>query len=99
MGIAVAAAPVVSASCALGALVGGVATVDLYYAASATALGSGTKITTGAACNANLTANSTQSGLAGAGITIPAGNYFGVVAAGAGWPGAGSGAIQLTLQQ
>jgi hypothetical protein len=99
LGLVSGATLVLGSTCAIGALLGGVGTVDIYYAANGTALSAGTKITSAASCNANLTANTTQTGLAGASITIPANNYFGVVAAGAGWPGTGSGTIQITLQQ
>jgi hypothetical protein len=92
------ASSVVSVACAIGATLGGAGSINLYYAANGTALGSGTPITT-TACNVGGTANTLQTGLQGAGVTIPVNSYFGVVATGAGWPGTGSGIIQLYVQQ
>jgi hypothetical protein len=93
------AALVMSASCAIGATLGGAGTIDICYATSGTSLtGCANKITSVASCQAGGAANSIQTGLSGT-PTIPANSYFGVVATGAGWPGTGSGVIQLTLQQ
>jgi hypothetical protein len=99
-------ATVISSGCAIGsALVGGTATLDLWYAPSGTALGttSGTaaaKINT-TTCTAGT--GGTVNGYTGMGGTasIPASSVIGVVATGAGWTGssAGSGAVQVRIQQ
>lgn len=84
-------------TCHVVAAVGGTATIDVYIAASGTAYTSGTKVTT-TSCNANGTANTSQTGLASAAVAVPAGDSVGVVAAGAGWPGAGSGSVSVSYQ-
>jgi hypothetical protein len=96
------AATVSATACAIGSAVNtGTATLDLYYAASGTALSAGQKINT-TSCNSATGANTTT--VMGVGTapanSIPAGNVFGVVATGTGWSGgAGSGAVQIAVQQ
>ncbi len=89
-------------NCAVGpANVGGTATVQVWFAASGTALSSGTKANT-TDCNANGTANTAQA-MSVASAAVTAGNIIGLVfPTGAGWAGntAGSGDvfIEYTVQ-
>jgi hypothetical protein len=83
--------------CIVGSVAaGGTASFDVWYAASGTALGSGTKIST-TSCNANGTPNTSQTMFSGS-VAIPANSFFGVVATGFG-SGAtsGSGMVQMAL--
>jgi hypothetical protein len=100
MGVSTNAATVVSAWCAVGAL-NGAGTLALWYAASGTALGSGTQINVPAQnCNANTGVNATQNMGVGASPAnaIPAGAVFGVVATGFSTTGTGSGVVHIVLQ-
>jgi hypothetical protein len=99
LGVATNGATVVSAWCAVGNINNGAAaTLALWYAASGTALGSGTQINTPASnCNANGTVNVTQNmGVTNA--SIPAGAVFGVVATGFTTSSAGSGVVHIVVQ-
>jgi hypothetical protein len=89
------AGTVVNVSCRPETLVGGTATLQVWYAASGTALASGTRIDT-TACNANTGATTTQS----MGVTtsaVPANSWIGIVIpTNAAWAtSAGSGAIKI----
>jgi hypothetical protein len=87
-----------TAFCRVETGVGGTATVQLWYAAAGTALGSGTHIET-TACNANGTAFALQT-MGVTNGTVPAGNWIGVVfPTNAAWAtSAGSGGIKITIQ-
>jgi hypothetical protein len=85
-------------TCTPEVVVGGTATIDVYYAASGTLLASGTKIDT-TSCNAN-TGAATDQAMLSAPVTVPAGDRIGFVASGAGWSAStGSGVLTVTLQQ
>jgi hypothetical protein len=75
---------------------GAAATIDVWMAASGTALGSGTKLTS-TACNANTGAFTDQTGLLGATSIVPANTRLGIVATG--WTSTlGSGVITVSYQ-
>jgi hypothetical protein len=94
----------VSASCVVGSaqVGGGVgnANLNLYFAPQGTALSAGTKINT-TACDGNGTVSTAQPALGITTPAIPVSSNVGVVATGSGWagPSAGSGVIQLRIQQ
>jgi hypothetical protein len=97
MGQTGAASTAVAAVCIIGNVAaGGTASLDVYYAASGTALGSGTKIST-TPCNANGTINTSQSMFSGS-VAVPANSFYGVVATGfASGAQLGSGMVQLAV--
>jgi len=83
-------------SCALSTAVGGVATVQVWFAPSGTALSAGTKANT-TDCNANGTANTAQ-GMGVTNASVGPSNVIGLVfPTGAGWatPGSGAGEVQV----
>jgi hypothetical protein len=94
---------VLGIQCILGAAEGGSATIKIWTAASGTALGSGTDLTSGHTCDANSTANTAQTGLLniGASTVIPAvaATPYGIGAVGTGFGTTnGSGAIKVAYQ-
>ena len=83
--------------CRPDTVVGGTATIAVWTAPSGTALTAGTKINT-TDCNAN-TGAATEQSLGVASATIPAGNWIGIAATGAGWStSTGAGGLQVTIQ-
>lgn len=88
---------IVGIKCLPTVVVGGTSTFDVYAAASATALGSGTKLNT-TACNAN-TGAGTEQDMAVSAASVAAGSWIGVVATGAGWgSSAGWGALNVSFR-
>jgi hypothetical protein len=87
---------ILSVTCTPEVVAGAAATIDLYMAASATALGSGTKLTS-TSCNANTGAATDQTGLLGATSIVPAGDRLGFVSTG--WTStSGSGVVTVKYQ-
>lgn len=73
-------------------------TLDVYLAASGTALQSGTKLTS-TSCNVNGTAATNSGALLSAPVALPAGSRIGIVATGADWASsAGSGSITIMVE-
>jgi hypothetical protein len=96
--VAAQARTITAVTCRVDTAVGGTAALNIYVAASGTALGSGTLVTT-TACNANGTANTSQTGLASGSVSVPTGSAVGIIASGSGWSSSsGSGAISVYAQ-
>ena len=83
--------------CRPDTVVGGTATIAVWTAPSGTALTAGTKVNT-TDCNAN-TGAATEQSMGVASASIPAGNWVGIAATGAGWAtSTGAGGLQVTIQ-
>jgi hypothetical protein len=94
-----AASTITGVFCVPETLVGGVATLQVFFAASGTLLASGTKINT-TDCNAN-TGVLAEQNMGATTTAVPANSWIGVVVpAGAGWAASvGSGSVSISLTQ